>query len=239
MIIMKDYEKRAQRLYTEIENIWPENNNWYDYTQCQINSFIIENKHRLNYKSMILNAGSGGSEYQIPGIFYHVDLVEKNILKYPNHFVSSIEKMPFNDSTFDFTICVGSVINYCNALTALAEIDRVCKTNSYIILEYERSATGELLWSKNRGKSVTLQIYDYNGQCNHKLWLYSDNYINNILYELGFKVLKERFFHSLSSIYNRFVKDENKSGKIGTFDRYLPIIIKKRFAHNRILLCKK
>ena len=87
---MKDYEKRTQKLYNRIENIWPYNNKWYDYTQYQINRFIIENKYRLNHNSMILNAGSGGSEYKIPGTFFHVDLVEKGILKYPHHFVSSI-----------------------------------------------------------------------------------------------------------------------------------------------------
>lgn len=239
MIIMKDYEKRTQKLYNRIENIWPNNNKWYDYTQNQINRFIIENKHKLNHNSMILNAGSGGSEYKIPGIFFHVDLVEKSILKYPHHFVSSIEKMPFKESTFDFAICVGSVINYCNALTALDEIYRVCKANSYFILEYERSSTGELLWNKERRKSVTLQIYNYNGQSNHKLWLYSDNYINNILCEVGFKILNERYFHSLSSIYNKFVKDENISGKIGPFDRYLSFKLKRCFAHNRILICQK
>ena len=34
---------------------------------------------------------------------------------------------------FDTAICVGSVINYCDALTALSEIYRVLKHDSYLI----------------------------------------------------------------------------------------------------------
>lgn len=236
---MKEYEKRAQELYNSIDCIWPNYNAWYDYTHTQIINFILKHSRLLNDKSKILNAGSGGAEYEIAGEFYHVDLAERHIQGYPRHYVSSIEKMPFNDSTFDFTICVGSVINYCNALTALSEIGRVTKDNSYLILEYERSLTGELLFNSNRGKSTTLQVYKYNGQDNHKLWLYSDKYIDNILKELNYSVIDEKYFHSLSSIYNKFFNNECKAGKIAKFDKCLPNLIKTKFAHNRIMICKK
>lgn len=236
---MKEYEKHTQDLYNNIDKIWPINNAWYDYTHKIIISFILEYKKLLSSDSKILNAGSGGSEYDIPGEFYHVDLSGKHINRFTHHYISSVEKMPFENNVFDFTICVGSVINYCNALTALSEIDRVTKTNSYLILEYERSLTGELLWNKSHGKSTTLQIYNFNGQENHKLWLYSDKYINHILQELQYKIIDDQLFHSLSSVYNGLFDNELKAGKIAKYDKYLPRLIKYNIAHNRILICHK
>ena len=46
------------------------------------------------------------------------------------------------------------------------------KHDSYLILEYERSSTGELIFQKDYNKSITLQVYQYNNQDNHKIWLY-------------------------------------------------------------------
>ena len=71
----------------------------------------------------MLNAGSGGSIYNgISGKFFHVDISDKFIKELPNSYVASIENLPFNTNFFDTAICVGSVINYCDALTALSEI---------------------------------------------------------------------------------------------------------------------
>ncbi len=47
--------------------------------------------------------------------------------------------MPFNNLFFDNILCVGSVLNYCDALTALSELSRVLKPNGNLILEYESS----------------------------------------------------------------------------------------------------
>lgn len=188
----------------------------------------------------MLNAGSGGSIYNgISGKFFHVDISDKFIKELPNSYVASIENLPFNTNFFDTAICVGSVINYCNALTALSEIYRVLKHDSYLILEYERSSTGELIFQKDYNKSITLQVYQYNNQDNHKIWLYSDKYINSILKNIGFKLVDNRYYHVFSSLYNHFADDENKSGKIAKLDKIAATFVKKYLAHNRIMTCYK
>ena len=61
---MKDYEKETQKLYDEIDKIWPDNNSWYDYTHNRIIAFIHNNRNIFSTNSKILPAGSGGSIYE-------------------------------------------------------------------------------------------------------------------------------------------------------------------------------
>ncbi len=237
---MKDYERETQKLYDEIEKIWPDDHSWYDYTHNRIIEFINNNRNIFLKDDKILNAGSGGSIYQgIKGVFYHVDISDKFIKKLPNHFVASIENLPFENTFFDSVICVGSVVNYCNSLTAISEIYRVLKEHSYLILEYERSQTGELLFSKEYAKSVSQQIYRFNNQENHKLWLYSDRYIDNILENIGFKIIKSEYYHVISALSNRFINNELKAGAFAKYDNCIPSFLQKQLAHNRILLAYK
>jgi SAM-dependent methyltransferase len=233
---MKEYEENVRELYNSVSDPWENDSPWYMYTKERLFSFIENNCENIfNENTLILNAGSGGTEYNIDGVFYHADLAENLIKDKARSHVCSIEEMPFDDNYFDVVICVGSVINYCNALTALNEIQRVMKPGSYLILEYERSQTGGLIMQKEYGKSSVIQIYEYNSQPNHKLWLYSDFYIENILSD--FEILKSEYFHTLSSIAARFINNESKSGKLGKYDRAVPFL-QKSFAHDRIILCK-
>ncbi len=236
---MKDYEKQTQEIYSKMNYIWPVENSWYNYTHSQILEFIYKNKKIFKKTDKILNAGSGGSEYDIDGTIYHVDLATNLINHLPNSFTSSIEEMPFSSGFFNSTICVGSVINYCNALTAISEIARVMQIGGYLIIEYERSLTGELFLKRGYGKNTIKQIYTFNNERNHNLWLYSDKYINHILQENGFDIINAKLFHSLSALENRFLDNEIKSGHASKYDKYIPNWLAYRLAHNRILLCKK
>lgn len=217
---------------------WPTNNPWYDHTRNVIYNFIASNAI-ITSNMKVLNAGSGGSTYGLKIEMYHIDLADKLIEKFPKHYVSSVENMPFKDSFFDYVICVGSVINYNDALSTITEISRVMSNDAKLILEYERSLSGELLFEKGYGKSAAIQLYDYNGQNGHKLWLYSDKYIESLLLTAGLKIEKSSFFHSISAVYNRIYNDEIKAGKYGTYDSKIPMFIKKSTAHNRIILCSK
>lgn len=130
---IEEYEKETRLLYDQIDQIWPDNNKWYDYTHRRIIQFITDNQDIFNTNSKILNAGSGGSIYKdLTGVFYHVDISDKFIKNLPNSYVASVERMPFDSAFFDASICVGSVINYCNALSAISEIYRVLKHNSFL-----------------------------------------------------------------------------------------------------------
>lgn len=228
----------AKEIYSYMDKVWPDNNSWYDYTHKIIINFIESNLFsRLNDKSIYLNAGSGGSVYNLPGICYHVDVAENLIKSLLNHFVASIEKLPFPDATFDATICVGSVINYCSALESIGELARTLKPNGYLILEFERSNTAELWFSKEYARYATMQQYEYLNHI-HTLWLYSEQYIKKLLYDNNLKIISLHRFHSLSALINRITKKEDLSGKYGKYDKiFKPISY--LLAHNTILLCIK
>lgn len=225
-------------IYSSLENVWPDNNKWYDYTHKVIVQFI-ENElaPKLNKTSTILNAGSGGSVYNVPGIFYHVDIAENLIKNLPHHYVASIENLPFEKNTFDSVICVGSVINYCSALECLTELIRTLKPGGYMVLEFERSNTAELWFKKDYGKRVTMQDYQYLNHI-HTLWLYSEKYVCNVLAQNHITILKIKRFNSLSALINRVFQNEEISGIFGKYD-LLFNAFSKFMAHNVIFLCTK
>lgn len=228
----------TKEVYSSMEKVWPDNNKWYSYLHNSIIKYI-ENKlgHILSSKNIYLNAGSGGSIYNLPGTCYHVDIVPNLIQNLPNAFVASIENLPFNDGCFDAIICVGSVINYCSAFESISEFSRTIKKGGVLILEFERSQTAELWFSNDFGKNATLQQYNYLENI-HTLWLYSETYISNILRQNQFKIIDKKRIHSLSAVINKFSKNENYAGKFGYFD-WLFSPISYITAHNIIIMCKK
>lgn len=172
-------QEDTYEIYNSMEKVWPDTSHWYDYTHKNIITFVETMlEPRLKDSSKYLNAGSGGSTYNLKGICYHLDIAENLIKDFPNHYVSSVEKMPFNDETFDAIICVGSVLNYCSALESIHELTRVLKPDGFLVLEFERSNTAELWLSHEYGKASTLQNYEYLGHI-HSLWLYSEKYVKN------------------------------------------------------------
>lgn len=230
--------QNAKEIYSSMDNVWPDNNQWYDYTHRTIIEFIENNlSHKLHTQNIYLNAGSGGSVYNLAGKCYHVDIAENLIHSLPNHYVASIENLPFEDSMFDATICVGSVINYCSALESIAELARTLKTGGYLIIEFERSNTAELWFNKEYGKQITMQKYEYLNHI-HTLWLYREQYMRRLLKENGLNVIKYKRFHSLSALVNKITQKEDLSGMYSKYDDILSPF-SRYMAHNIIMLCIK
>lgn len=230
--------ENAREIYTSMEKVWPDASYWYDYTHKAIIKFVEKSlASRLTDTSIYLNAGSGGSTYNLPGKCYHLDIAENLINKFPNYYVSSIEKMPFENNMFDTAICVGSVINYCSALESINELSRVLKPGGFLVLEFERSNTAELWLDKEYGKNATLQNYEYLNHT-HTLWLYSEKYMKDLLQQNNLSIIKSRRFHSLSAMINRISHKEELAGKFGKFD-FLFLPVSYLMSHNIIILCKK
>lgn len=228
----------TKEVYSSLKKVWPDNNMWYSYLHNQIVKYIDSKlKPILSEKNLYLNAGSGGSIYNLPGTCYHVDIASNLIQDLPNSFVASIEKLPFVNNTFDAIICVGSVINYCSALESISEFSRTIKKGGILILEFERSQSAELWFSKDFGKYATLQRYRYLDDI-HTLWLYSELYISNLLKQNQFMVINKKRIHSISTIINKITKNENYAGKFGCLD---PLFFPVSYitAHNMILMCQK
>ena len=227
---------KIQKFYEEVECVWPTNDKWHEYNQKEIKKFI----HQFRFESCeILNAGSGGNDYGLCNDMCHVDIAENKIKNFKRHYVSNIKQMPFNDSSFDIVICVGSVINYCDAIIALNEIARVLKKNGILILEFENSYSFEFKDTEAFKANASIVSTQYFNQ-SHKMWVYSLNYITNILRNNNIAVNTVYPFHILSSLAYYYNKNENKAAKYAVLDilfRYIPIL--RKYSGNLILLGNK
>jgi len=232
-------QESIKSFYEKVSEVWLKDNAWYFYLKSEIDKYIRKKCNSLN-NPYILNAGSGGDNYGIVSDnMYHVDIVENKIANLKNAFVTSIEKLPFPDTMFDYVICVGSVINYCDAVASIAEISRVIKKHGILILEFENSLSFEYFGREEYGKSAEIVNTKYM-DTSHYLWVYSFNYIKKILKEFSFVIRSFSAFHILSSLHLKKFGDEESAAKLAKFDRifqYLPFI--KKHAGNLILLCKK
>ena len=227
----------VKKFYRGQKKVWPDNNEYYAHSRKEICRFINDNKFRNN--DVILNLGSGGNDYDLKNIMHHVDIVDTHISKFPLYTVAGIENLPFSDSKFINIICVGSVLNYSNAMESISEISRVAKIGCNFIVEFECSSGFEYLMKPYFCQDATIATLEY---CNesHIEWLYSENYIMKILKENSFSVNKKHRFHYISSLLCGFIKNENLSGRAAKLDaaiRHIPIL--KKFAGNIILYCQK
>lgn len=228
-------------MYNEMQEIWPEDDAWYLYTHSQISLFLlkISSKYGFNNELKVLNAGSGGNTYGLPGVHYHIDVADQKLKNIPNSYVGNIEYMPYSDNEFDLCICVGSVINYCDALTAISEMARVIKKDGFFILDYDQSHSLEFWGTSHYNKTADI-IETFNSGYTDKTWIYSPDYISAILRKLHFKILDTHKYHILSPLIYKMTNNENKASKFAKLDKimsHIPIL--KDFSCNIILCARK
>lgn len=227
-----------RKLYNDCQTSWPQESKWHTYTHNYATQFVNDYlKDEVTPQTVILNAGSGETAYNIRGKVYNCDIAEGKISQSENPIIASIEDLPCEDAFFDYVICVGSVINYCDAFAAIGELSRVLKSKGQLILEFERSESGEFLFTREYGRSVTQHTYQYNSQ-QHRLWLYSEQYIKDIFECNHLQFIYRERFHTVSGLLSRFFDDEKIAG-FSKFDSLIPNIISHYWAHNTIMICQK
>lgn len=227
--------------YSSSQKIWQLEDKWHIYNYHKISQFLKQ-KYFQNYyqNKLILNAGSGGQNYDFPeDNMYHFDLVDINIKDKKNYSTGNIESLPYSNDLFDMILCVGEVINYSDAFKSITEFSRVLKTGGQLILEYESSKTLEFICKKEFNASSVITETFFQGRP-ERIWYYSENHINNILKEMGFEIIMIERFHILSILAYRITKSSNYSVKFAKLDklaRHIPWI--KGCASNVIILARK
>jgi len=228
-----------RQFYNDVESVWSEQDEWHMYSKKQILNFI--GKCGFLENTYILNAGSGGSDYNLKyKQMLHVDIAENKIKDKEHYLVSSIENLPVSTNSFDNVICVGSVINYCDPMCAVSELSRVLKHSGYLILEFESSWGFEYAKCSNIYKqdAVVAKI-EYLGE-HHNQWLFSPKYIKGILKIHKFSIIKEHKFHILSGMFSKSKNDTESVKSAERFDKFMRFIpYTGNRANNIIYLCKK
>ena len=223
--------------YNRVKSVWPDSELWYQHTRDEIPRFI--NKHPFNVNDYVLNAGCGDKDYDIKGMVHYVDIAESKIKDKPKHTVANIENLPFESNSFDGVICVGSVLNYCDAIAAISELSRVLRPKGRLILEFESSNSYEYLNTPAYSADAHIVMTTYQGEP-HKIWVYSPQYIKNIIKQSALVICKEHFFHVFSELAFHCGESEEEAARFARFDSISTLVpFVKKHGCNLILLCEK
>lgn len=230
-------QEKVRIFYNNVSNVWGEHDPWHEYSKKVIKSYI-DKKDFFN-DSIVLNAGSAGNSYGIAcRKMYHVDIADEKLKGIENAVVANIEKLPFYDSFFDNIICVGSVLNYCDALAAISEMARVLKSNGNLVLEYESSWGFEYLHKDCYKKDAYIITTEYI-ETQHVQWLYSPTYITKILKSFDFDIVEKYPFHISDGLTSKFLDDKSAIALV-QIDKLLHVLpFFNKHGNNMILQCKK
>lgn len=230
-------KNRAYKNYNQ-NNPWSECDVWHDATHNVIDKYVKDSIKKYFQKGTIcLNIGSGKTKYEIDGKLIQMDIIDTYIKDEPNYIIGSLENIPLENETIDFIVCVGSVINYCDAIRSVREISRILKPRGRVVLEFERSNSAEFLLKKEYGSTVFLKKYNYNHQ-EHLLWMYNENFLKELIAYNGLKLESIYRFHIISSLMYRFGVNEKRATKYYKLDKFFQKL-SYPISHNVIMTLKK
>lgn len=227
--------------YNDRAEIWAASDAWHSYTGRRLEQAVLQYSKKLNCISpRVLNVGSAGNSYGLNfQSHYHLDIAENHLHADGYTVAGDAENIPFKTACFDFVLCVGSVLNYCDAVAACNELSRVLKRGGHLLLEFESSRSGEYLFREQFGRNSVHVITNFQGEA-ETLWLFDPKYVKAILTNAGFSIEADEGFHSVTSIAYRFFGNDHKALSFAGLDRSRFVTRALRsFACNRVLFAKK
>lgn len=224
--------------YEVMESIWPKADKWHYYTYQTIDTFIKTQikKIKISKNAKVINLGSGGNSYCFDeNNMLHVDITDVKIKDKPHFLISNIEHLEESNSSYDIGLCVGSVINYADALLTIQELSRIIKSGGFLFLEFENSNSFEFVCTEAFGKKASIVTTFYQDR-EEKIWVYSEKYIRNLLEISGFNIINKRRFHTITPLIYRITQNAQKAARFYWSDKlfhWLP------FSSNIILVARK
>lgn len=189
---------------------------------------------------VILNAGAGGNNLDLlPEHTINLDLSERRIKRSSHPVVGTVEAIPVKNQSIDIVVCVGSVINYCDAALTVAEFGRVLKNRGTLILEFESSKSAEFITKKVFARSAAIVETFY---CNQPeaVWVYSPLYVSNLLQAAGFRSRHQFLIHILSPWALLILRNARAAAFIAPLDRLVrPVSFLNQFASNHLVFYQK
>lgn len=188
----------------------------------------------------VLNAGSGGDDLGVcPRSAIHIDLSERRLAESRPAAVGSVECLPLRSSTVDTIICVGSVINYCDPAAAINEFSRVARDDVRLVIEFESSASAELLFRRGFGAAATIVDTFYGAQ-DEVVWAYRPSYIEGLLHSAQFEIVERVAVHTVSPWVLLASRSLTLSSWVTRLDTRLSRDSRlHRWASNHIWLCRR
>jgi SAM-dependent methyltransferase len=214
-------KQHAKSLFEKLKSPWPEGDRWSAHTRTAIAALVAKHafdNNNANYCPLLLNVGSHGNAYEIQGVYhFHTDIAEEPLRNVTLACVADAERLPFEDETFDFVLCVGSVINYCVAAQAIVELARVLKSGGRLLLEFETSDSFEFALTNDLGKDVTIVRTFYNGTF-ESIYVYSERYIAGAMKANDLSIVSSERFHFVSPLMYRISRNERIAAAFSILD---------------------
>lgn len=232
--------EKVRNIYNQLDNMWGADP-WHAHTKMWLDGFMEKKLSLATSASTVLHVGSAGEDYGLRGdLTCHVDIAEKKLSGVPGAIVGDVHSLPVADSSIDLCVCVGSVLNYCDAVVSLLALSAVVKPGGYLLVEFESSRSWEYLSSPVHRLGVTSTRTFYSGEPECTLWVYSPRFIKDIVLSRGFALKDESCAHVVSSLAYRLTKNEDLAARFGVMDalaRKLPLL--RDGASNIILLFQR
>jgi len=229
--------EEIKAFYNDLSTIYPREDPWHYASHREISDFVL--KHAAG-SSKVLNLGSGGSTYGLkPESITHIDLLPKHAPKEGRFIIGDVQNLPDLSEHFDFCVCVGSVLNHCDASAVITGAARNLEDGGRFCLEFETSRSAELLKTNAFGRSASVVNTFYQGKT-IRLWAYSEEYIESLVKAAGFRIIKTHRFFIFPPVVYLFTKQVNLAVRFKFADfllRRIPWV--RRFCGNIIFLCEK
>lgn len=219
-----------------------DSDSWHHFTAREVEHLLHKLGQRFPdaLRGLTLNAGSGGNDLGMGSAnMINLDLSAVGISLQRNPVVANIESIPLADSRTDTIVCVGSVINYCDAAAAISEFSRVLRDDGYLFLEFESSRSAELMVQPAFGQSAAV-AETFCAARQEAVWVYSLEYIRNLLHSARFQVLVTTPIHVVSPWALLLLKNLKIAAAFARLDplaRRIPLA--RRWASNYLLLCRR
>ena len=232
----------VRECYNQIAISTPLMDPYHVHTHRELDAFVWKHTEQLrrHRTGRLLNVGSGGKTLGIVHPYHlQIDVAEKSLIGAPLALAADVQDLPFADNSFDFVLCVGCVVNYCDIVRATSELARVLKPGGKLILDWERAHCWEFLGTPTFSNDVHPVKTFYSGTTQY-LWVYSDAYVRSALSASGMQVLDTHYFHLLSQAVLRFFDSPGLASKLCFLDPVLRCSSGLRsMAGHAIYLCSR
>jgi len=215
---------------------------WHRFTAIAIYNEVSSSWPSLRTQAghVILNAGAGGNDLGVcPSTTINLDISEARLLSLPQPVQASVEALPFVNASIDTIVCVGSVINYCDAALVIGEFSRILKPKGCLALEFESSHSAELITQRAFGRSAAVAETFYAGQP-ETIWVYTFSHIRNLLDAAGLTLKRSIPIHVLSPWAFLLLRSLRAAAIIARLDRVARNVYPlTRWSSNHLLFCEK
>jgi hypothetical protein len=235
-----DYQKWVVQKYNRLTKIWADGDLWHARMREDIISGVRRvARYQRKPPDLVIDVGSGGLAQDIKCLNYiQVDIACQKLVGARLAICADAQRLPFANGIADQVICVGSVVNYCSLFELVGELSRIAKRGAHIILHAELSNSLELIFSRHFRSNTTFLSTVYQGE--ERQWLYSRRNIRQALAAVGLRIVEERYFHILSALAQKIIRDRNRAARLTKLDRLIGrLSALGTVADNAVFICER